>query len=164
MPSLCALRSVRWCLIAVFSWVMLAGCAGMFNQQDLHVSFVGIEPLDSQGLELRMNVKLRIQNPNETPINFDGVSLELEVNGDTLASGVSNQTGTVPRYGETVIGVPVTIPAFSAARQAYALVTRTSSGDVPFVMHGKLSGGTFGSTRFTDKGTLPMPGFGGTSQ
>jgi len=164
VQSLRALKSVRQLFIAVLSLVMLAGCAGMFNHQAVNVSFVGVEPLDSQGLELRMNVKLRIQNPNETPINFDGVSLQLEVNGNTLASGVSNQSGTVPRFGETVIGVPVTIPAFSAARQAYALATRTSSGDVPFVMHGRLSGGTFGSTSFTDKGTLPMPSLGAIGQ
>ena len=164
MESLRALKSARLLLMAAFSLAMLAGCAGMFNREEVRVNVVGVEPLASEGLELRFNVKLRLQNPNDSTVNFDGVSLELEVNNQTFASGVSSQSGSVPRFGETLISVPVTVPAFSAARQVFALATRTTAGDVPFVLHGRLAGGAFGSIRFSDKGTLPLPDFGGISQ
>ena len=36
---------------------------------------------------------------------FGGTALELEVNGKTLATGVSDQRGSVPRFGETVLVV-----------------------------------------------------------
>jgi LEA14-like dessication related protein len=70
----------------------------------------GVEPIPGEGLEMRFNVKLRIQNPNDAPIEYNGVSLELDLNGQSFASGVSDQSGTVPRFGETVIDVPLTVP------------------------------------------------------
>jgi len=164
VESLRVLKSARLLLIAALSLLMLAGCAGMFNHEALRVNVVGIEPLDSQGLELRLNVKLRLQNPNDTSVDYDGVSLDLEVNGQPFASGVSDQRGSVPRFGEALISVPVTIPAFSAARQVITLANRTTSGDLPYVLHGRLAGGVFGGIRFTDSGTLPLPGFGTLAQ
>jgi LEA14-like dessication related protein len=155
-----ALKSARLLLITVFSLFVVTGCAGMFNREALRVNVVGIDPLDSQGLELRFNVRLRLQNPNETAVDYDGVSLDLEVNGQPLASGVSDQSGSVPRFGEALVSVPVTIPAFSAARQAIALANRPASGNLPYVLRGRLAGGVFGGVRFTDSGTLPIPGFG----
>jgi LEA14-like dessication related protein len=155
-----ALNSLRLLLVAVFSLLVLSGCAGMFHSEALRVSVVGIEPLDSQGLELRFAVKLRLQNPNESAVAYNGISLDLEVNGQPLASGVSDQSGSVPRFGEALVSVPVTIPAFSAARQAIALVNRPASGDLPYVLRGRLAGGVFGATHFTDSGILPMPAFG----
>src|SRR4051812_21181666 len=43
----------------------LNGCAGLFGADPLRVSVAGIEPIASQGLEIRFNVKLRVQNPND---------------------------------------------------------------------------------------------------
>src|SRR3982751_1696477 len=77
----------------------------------------GIEPLQGQGLELRLSVKLRVQNPNDVPVDYDGVALEMLVQGKTFATGVADLAGTVPRFGESVIAVPVTISAFRMARQ-----------------------------------------------
>ncbi|CAG4924008.1 hypothetical protein LMG31841_05344 [Paraburkholderia saeva] len=163
MPSIYAVKSTRFFLaVVLFALVMtvMTGCANLTGHEDMRVNVVGIEPLDSQGLELRFNVKLRLQNPNDTATGFDGISLDLTVNGQPFASGVSDQTGTVPRFGEMVVSVPVTIPAFSAARQVIAFANRTSSGDLPYVLRGRLAGGLFGGTRFTDQGTLPFPGLG----
>ena len=45
---------------------------------------VGVEPLQGEGLELRMLVKLRIQNPNDLPLDFNGVSVTMNVQGKRL--------------------------------------------------------------------------------
>ena len=45
-----------------------------------------------------------MQNPNERPLEFDGIHVELDVRGSRLASGVSAQSGTVARFGETDSG------------------------------------------------------------
>jgi LEA14-like dessication related protein len=151
---------VRLVFLAMLSLLALGGCAGMFNRDELRVYVVGIEPLEGQGLEMRFDVKLRLQNPNETPIEYDGVTLELEFNGKPFASGVSDQRGTVSRFGETVLSVPVTVSAFAVARQAVDLADGAKPGNLPYVLRGKLAGGLFGGTRFTDKGTLTLPGSG----
>jgi hypothetical protein len=134
----------------------LGGCAGLTGDP-LRVSVAGLEPLQGEGMEMRFNVKLRIQNPNDTPVEFSGVSLQLDLNGQSFASGVSDQSGVVPRYGETVIIVPLTVPAFAAVRQAFAFAGSAQAGNVPYEIRGRLAGGIGGGTRFVDHGKLSLP-------
>jgi len=62
------------------------------------VTVAGFEPLEGQGMELRLNVKLRVQNPNDSPIDYNGVSVQMNVQGKSLATGVSPASGSVPRF------------------------------------------------------------------
>ena len=157
MPLRSAVPVVRL-LSVVLLTLALAACA-VFSQRDpLNVQVAGIQPLAGEGLELRMAVKLRIQNPNDMALDYNGVALDLEVNGRRLASGVSDASGSVPRFGETVISVPVTVSAFSAARQALGLAEHIGMDEVPYTLRGKLAGGLFGTQRFVEKGTLDLSG------
>jgi LEA14-like dessication related protein len=88
--------------IGMFLLLALAGCAVMSDRDAPRVTVAGVEPIEGQAFELRFDVKLRVQNPNGTPINYDGVALDLELNGKPFASGVSDQRGTVSRFSETV--------------------------------------------------------------
>lgn len=157
MPALDARRSIRlvWTVLCALLW--LSGCAGLTDQEPLRVSVAGIVPMKGEGLEMRFNVKLRIQNPNDAPVEYSGVSLQLDLNGKSFASGVSDQRGVVPRFGETVIDVPLTVPAFAAVRQAFALAGSAQSGSVPYVIRGRLAGGIGGGARFVDEGKLSLP-------
>jgi LEA14-like dessication related protein len=134
----------------------LAACAGLPGLDAPKVSIAGVESLPGEGMELRMAVKLRVQNPNDQPIDFDGVALGLEVRGMDFASGVSDARGTVPRFGETVIVVPVTVSAFAMARQVYSFATGDRA-KIDFVASGKLGGTGFGGVRFTSKGEFELP-------
>ena len=141
---------------------LLAACAGMPGQDPLRVTLAGIESLPGQGMEVRMAVKLRLQNPNDAPVQFNGASLTLDLRGMDFASGVSDVSGSVPRFGETVITVPVTVSAFAIARQVISL----ASGDnakVEFIARGKLSDGSFGGARFESKGSFDLPAGLGTA-
>ena len=135
----------------------LSACALFPNRDALHINVVGIEPLQSQDLEVRFAVKLRVQNPNETTIDYNGVALDLEVNGRPLAAGVSDQQGSIPRFSETVLTVPVSVSAFSVLRQTLGLSQTQSLNNLPYVLRGKLAGGLFGTVRFVDRGTLDLP-------
>ncbi|AZD54713.1 putative lipoprotein [Pseudomonas chlororaphis subsp. aurantiaca] len=135
----------------------LSACA-LFPQHDpLNINVVGIEPLPSQDLEVRFAIKLRLQNPNETAINYNGVALDLEVNGRPLASGVSDQSGSIGRFSEGVLVVPVSVSAFAVLRQTLGLSQTQSLDDLPYVLRGKLAGGPFGTLRFVEKGQLSLP-------
>lgn len=135
----------------------LGGCAGMGARDPVRIAVVGIDPLPGEGLEMRFNLKLRLQNPNEAPLDYDGLAVELELNGKPFASGVSGTKGSVPRFGEALLSVPVTVSAFTAMRQALALVEGGTLDGVPYLLRGKLGGGAFGVTRFSEKGTLSLP-------
>lgn len=157
MPLRLVASTIRLSLLAVLAFA-LAACAAFSPRDPLNVQVAGVEPLPGEGLELRMAVKLRVQNPNDMALEYNGVALDLEVNGRRLASGVSDASGSVPRFGETVLRVPVTISAFSAARQALGLAEHIGLDEVPYVLRGKLAGGLFGTQRFVERGTLDLEG------
>lgn len=136
----------------------LSACALLPNRDPLNINVVGIEPLQSQDMEVRFAVKIRVQNPNDTPIDYNGVALDLEVNGQPLASGVSAQSGSIARFSETVLTVPVSVSAFSVLRQTLGLSQTQTLNNLPYVLRGKLAGGLFGTMRFTDTGKLSLPG------
>jgi Late embryogenesis abundant protein len=138
----------------------LAGCAGLTGRDPVKVTLAGVESLPGQGMELRLAVKLRLQNPNDTAIDFDGAALSLEVRGMDFASGVTDAKGSLPRYGEMVLTVPVTVSGFAMARQALSLASGSGApiGKVDFVARGKLGGGPFGASRFESRGEFEMPG------
>ena len=150
----CATLVVRMAVLAMV--VLSTACASLPRQDPLEIDVAGIEPLPGEGMELRLAVKLRVQNPNDTAVDYRGAALQLSLNGRRLATGVSDASGTVPRYGEAVLTVPVTVSALDMARQIAALA---DGGDAPawhYRIEGKLEGGLFGTRRFGDSGTLDL--------
>ncbi|WP_282373499.1 LEA type 2 family protein [Pseudomonas sp. PS02290] len=151
------LRPIRTLLAGLTLVLALSACALFPSRDPLNINVVGIDPLPGQDLEIRFAVKLRLQNPNDTDIQYDGVALNLDVNGRLLASGVSDQKGTIGRFSEGVLTVPVTVSAFAALRQAVGLADQQRLDNLPYELHGKLAGGLFGPMRFEDSGTLNLP-------
>jgi hypothetical protein len=145
-----------WC-VSTLALALLAACASLPSRDPLVVSIAGIEPLPGEGLELRLAVQIRVQNPNDLPVEYSGAALTLDLNGRRLASGVSDRVGVVPRYGETVFTIPVTISAFDMARQVFGFMSAGEVTEVPFRVRGKLEGGVFGTRRFRDEGVFELP-------
>jgi len=143
-------------LIAVLA---AAGCAGMPGAREpLQVSVADIESISSEDLEARMMVKLRVQNPNDAPVEYDGVYVKLDVMGKTLATGVSDERGAVPRFGESVIEVPVTISLLRLGLSALGIFGGGQSVEkLHYRLEGKLNGPMFG-TSFQSQGELSLPG------
>lgn len=138
----------------------LAGCAGLVGSDPLRVHFAGLEPLPGEGLEWRMLLKLRVQNPNDKPVDYDGASVELDLRGQSFASGVSDARGSVPRFGEAVVSIPVTVSALSVARQAFDFVAGRQGAPMDYVLRGKLAGPALGGVHFQSTGQLTWPAEG----
>jgi len=143
---------------AILAAALLGACAVGPARDPVQVSVAGIQPLDGQGLELRMLVKLRVQNPNDAPLDYDGVYVKLDVLDKTFATGVSSARGSVPRYGEAVIDVPVTVSALRMVANVIGLLDGKPADKVHYKLEGKLDGPAFGATRFQAQGELALPG------
>jgi len=143
--------------LVLLSLLAFGGCATLSDSDPLEVTVAGIEPLQGEGMELRMNVKLRVQNPNDAPLDYDGASVKLEVQGRTFATGVSDATGTVPRFGESVIVVPVTASMLRVVRNVVGMMQDQPPEQVRYRMTGKLSTTGFGSKRFSTEGDFKLP-------
>jgi len=157
---------LKYKLFASFLLILFsAGCATL-NQRDApDVRIVGLEPLPSEGLELRFALKMRVLNPNDTPIVFDGLAVQLDLDGRGLASGVSDVTGEIPRFGEQVLTLPVSISAFSAFRQFLSRIDNDKAENgannitrpISYSLSGRLGGSNAGrSVRFSDNGELDL--------
>lgn len=149
-------RNVQLVLLA-FGVLLFGGCASLQRTEPIDVSMSGVEPLQGQGLELRMLVKLRIQNPNNVPLDFNGVSVQMDVQGKRFATGVSDAVGSVPRFGEMVVSVPMSISVLSIVRQAAGVMTNEYRGKLEYEMTGRLAGPAFNSVRFNSKGEFTLP-------
>lgn len=106
---------------------------------------------------MRLLLKLRVQNPNDQPLDFNGVSVRMDVQGKRFATGVSDAAGSVPRFGETIVDVPVSISFFHIARQAVGVMTNGYRDKLAYEVTGKLAGPGFDSLRFNSSGELKLP-------
>lgn len=134
--------------------LLLGGCASM--HEPVQVNVVGLDELPGEGMELRMAVKLRIQNPGDNAVDYDGIAIALEVHGNNFATGVSAATGSIPRYGEVLLTVPVSVSALAAVRQALAMAADPTE-KFDYILRGKLSGGATGGSRFESRGNIRLP-------
>ncbi|MBV7545838.1 LEA type 2 family protein [Pseudomonas sp. PDM26] len=150
------MRSVHAVLISLL--LCLSACSSLPNRDPLKVNVVGIEPLQGEGMEVRFTVKIRVQNPNDTTLVYSGVALDLDINGQPFASGVTDESGSIGRFSDTVVSVPVSVSALSVIRQTYGISRMKTLNNMPYILHGKLSGGVFNTMRFVDSGTLKLPG------
>jgi LEA14-like dessication related protein len=146
-------RYLLWGLLSV----LLAGCAGLGLREPVRVTVAGLESLPGQGLEARFAVTLRVQNPNDTPLDFDGVALDLELAGMDFGSGVSDQRGSVPRFGEALITVPVTVSAIAILRQVLALTEARGEPRIHYRLRGRLGSIGLSGARFSSEGELTLP-------
>ena len=137
--------------------LLTSGCASIPHRDPLQVTVAGIEPQTGAGMEMRMLVKLRVQNPNDVALDFNGVALHLDVAGKSFASGVSDATGSVPRFGETLVDVPVTISAMNIIKHALGMMKGAGGGmdKIHYELKGKLSG--LRTEHFTTQGELELP-------
>lgn len=133
------------------------GCAGLPSKDPLQVTVAGVESLPGEGMEVRLLVKLRVQNPNPAPIDYRGAYLKLEVLDKTFATGVTSEPGTLPGYGEAVIGVPVTVSVLRMVRQVVGMLDGQPVDRITYEMSGKLEGGPFGTERFRASGEFKLP-------
>lgn len=147
----------RRAILLALGALALASCTSLSPREPIQATISGVEPLPGEGLELRMLVKLRVQNPNDSPIDYDGAYVRIDVQGRTFATGVSDEAGSVPRFGEAVIGVPVTVSAMRMARQVMGMLDGAPVSKIRYDMSGKLNGAGFSAARFQSEGEFELP-------
>ena len=114
-------------------------------------------PIEVGFLEQRYAMKVRVLNPNDAEIVFDGVVFDLEINGKPFAKGVSSQSSVIPRFGEAVIDVQVVSGIQNILRQINELAKGNRTA-LTYRITGRLhSGGLFGFVNFDSSGEITLP-------
>jgi LEA14-like dessication related protein len=114
------------------------------------VLLVNIKPLDTTIFEQRLQVDLRIRNPNDFDLEVTGIDFTLHLNDKRLARGLSNKSSTIPRLGDSVLSVQTTTSTLDVMRQ---LLNFRQDQDVTYQIEGVLhSQGT--RLPFDNKGVI----------
>jgi LEA14-like dessication related protein len=116
-------------LAAVILLLATAGCASLTSLEAPEVRVTSLQMLESApgSLEQRFAVGLRLTNPNNRAIDVEGLDFELELNGNRLARGVTDNAFELPRLGEAETRVVVTTSLFDVLRQALDLAGRSDA-------------------------------------
>jgi len=136
----------------------LTGCAAIpSNLKTPEIDFVRMRALEANLFEQRLEVRLRVTNPNNIELPVNGLDLDVELADEPFARGVSAREFIVPARGEAEFDMIVTCNAANALLKI-AGSDRKSREAVPYRLSGKLSTrlGLLRSIPFDETGTLPV--------
>ncbi len=137
----------------------LAACAGLGPlREPPSVTLADIDVAEIGLLEQTLILRLRVQNPNDSEFDIDGIAYQLEVNGKPFARGVGNKKVRVPRYGVAVIETEAVSGLVKVLRQLDRL-GGGESASLSYRLSGHLSAGSMGYLPFDYTGQLTLPGF-----
>ncbi len=143
----------------LFILVVIAGCARFGDAIPPQVRLADLRPLSGGLLEQRFRLDLRVTNPNDFALDIRAVSVDLDLNGQPFASGLSNQATTVPALGNVVVPVELSSGILDVVRQLLGMSQSTEFSyhmkgtaylggigrdDVPFEQSGSLGLGSSG--------------------
>jgi LEA14-like dessication related protein len=117
--------------------VATSGCASWFNKgEPPEVLVTNVTPLEATAFEQRLQVDLRIRNPNDFDLLVTGIDFTLNLNGKRLARGLSNKDVTVPRLSDAVVSVQTSTSTFDMVRQLLSFSQKQDlSYDIAGLLH-----------------------------
>jgi len=148
--------SSRCCLIVLA--LLMFGCAGLYQSMERpRINIANVIPRDIKLFEQVFDLELRIQNPNDTPLEINGLAFELELNDKRFATGVSNQSLVIDRLSSDVIHVQAITTLMGFLRQV-AEYQQTKDPRVTYRIKGSIYSGSTGTKlHFDDSGEIKIP-------
>lgn len=118
--------------------LLMTGCANLLNFQQPTVDLVGIKALPNTNQGPRFQIDLRIVNPNSTPLTINGVYYELALRDTRFLSGTTNQTHTIPAYGENTVQVETAISMFQVLKLMSKFVAQPDNQALDYALTAKI--------------------------
>jgi len=101
------------------------------------VELISFKALPVNGFEQRFEIGLKLTNPNNFELPFNGISYQLSVAGETLAHGVASDIPTAGAYGESRFVVPVSTSLMGGLKVIKALMANQGQ-DISYQLKAKL--------------------------
>jgi LEA14-like dessication related protein len=93
----------------------LAGCSVLpTNLETPEVSFVSLRAVEASVFEQRLEVRMKVRNPNDVDLPVNGLDVSVELADEPFAHGVSAREFVVPAGGEAEFDMLVTANAATA--------------------------------------------------
>ena len=143
--------------LALLTGLAIAGCAALpTNLETPEVSFVSLRAVEASVFEQRLEVRMKVRNPNDVELPVNGLDVDVELADEPFARGVSAREFVVPAGGEAEFDMLVTANAATALLKIAG--GNAKSDAIPYKVKGKLSTkvGLLRTVPFQESGTLSM--------
>ena len=114
-------------ILLLFLVALVTGCASLTTPMDPpNVSLEDFSSIPSEGAGPRFQIKLRVQNPNEQSLDISGISYGIELAGQEVITGVSNDIPVIDGYSEGVVTLDASLKLFQVLRLLTSLGQTTA--------------------------------------
>jgi len=108
-----------------FIVILLTGCAGLTHDYETpRVNVTSFKSLPREGIAPRFEIGLHIINPNRTPLELEGISYSLNLEGHEVMTGVSNQLPVIEAYGEGDVIIQAGIDLLGSIQLVMGLMSK----------------------------------------
>jgi LEA14-like dessication related protein len=144
-------------IFLLFLTALVSGCASLITPMDPpKVSLEDFSSLPAEGAGPRFQIKLRVQNPNEQPLDISGISYGIELSGQEVISGVSNDIPMIEGYGEGVVTLDASLKLFQVLR-LLASIGQTPTDELTYRFTAKIDfKGLIPTQRVEEEGQITL--------
>ena len=146
----------RSLLVAALASSMLSGCAALPKLEAPNLSVVSMKMQTADIFSQRLNLRMRVQNPNDRELPIKGITYRVEVDGAELGQGLTGTPFVVPAMGEAEFDVQFTANLAGALTK---LLSRRGSRDTleyRLVGEVSLSSGFLRRIPFDERGSVNL--------
>jgi LEA14-like dessication related protein len=149
-----AVRRLVVLALACMPW--LAGCAVLPKYEAPKLSVVSLKMQGGDIFSQRLQVRMRVFNPNARELPVTGITYRIEVNDAELGQGATSAPFTVPSMGEVEFDMQIT--ANLAGAVARLLTRRNSSEELAYRLVGdvNLASGFLRRIPFDERGHVKL--------
>jgi LEA14-like dessication related protein len=150
-------RRPRWWLRSLaIALLLTAGCASTLKFESPKLSLVSMKLQSADIFSQRIQVRMRVMNPNDRELPIKGITYRIEVNDAELAQGLTDTPFVVPAKGEADFDVQLTANLASALSQL--LGHRGSADTLNYRLIGSvaLSSGFLRHIPFDERGSVKL--------
>jgi LEA14-like dessication related protein len=146
----------RWMVLALVCGPWLAGCAVLPKYEAPTLSVVSLKMQSGDIFSQRLQVRMRVFNPNARELPVKGITYRIEVNDTELGQGATSAPFTVPSMGEVEFDMQIT--ANLAGALAQLLSRRNSSEELAYRLVGdvNLASGFLRRIPFDERGRVKL--------
>jgi LEA14-like dessication related protein len=145
----------RLLLAAAVALPLLAGCAVLPKFETPRLSVVALKLQSADIFSQRLQLRMRVMNPNTRELPVKGISYRIELNGAELGNGATNTAFVVPAMGEAEFDVQVTANLAGALGK---LLSRRGQDSLDYRLVGEvaLTSGFLRRIPFDEKGSVRL--------
>lgn len=129
--------------LTIFLIIYLSACATVPSDfEEPSVSVTSFTPKNSAGITPQFEIVLHITNPNREPLELEGMSYTIHLDGNKVMSGVSNDLPTIEPYGEADVTLNATANLLGGFQLLTGLMNQTKE-HIEYEFNARLDIGAF---------------------